>query len=212
MRTRTALVVAFMFCLAAFGKADTTYRIAVNTSSIAGTAGSLDFNLNPGPLGSPLVSVDLMNFNSNGSFGTAAPSLIGDVSGGPLPTTITFDNGASLNDYFTGFTYGSTLDFEVKFFGSGIATPGGTSLSGSTFSFSMFSDPWGSQPVLTTDTINGFATTINVNLDGSTSSTTSSSETTMSPVPEYPRPFYGVLSGMVVLGVLYWKRSEKQRA
>src|SRR4051812_41087129 len=79
-----------------------TYIVTVDTSSIAGT-GSLDFNFNPGSLVTQAASVQILNFSSNGTL-VGSPFLIGDVSGA-LPGTVTFDNGTSFNDYFTGFTF-----------------------------------------------------------------------------------------------------------
>ena len=100
--------------------------------------------------------------------GADRPALTGDVSGA-LPTTLTFDNGAGFNDYFEGFTFGSTLLFNVSLFGPALSGPDMTSTSGSTFAFSMFSDQQGTMPVLTTDMTNGFAFTIDINLDGTPS-------------------------------------------
>src|SRR5580693_8574574 len=93
--------------------ADILFSVAVDTSSISGTSGSLDFNFNPGPLSSQFALADSLNFTSDGSL-AVSPILTGDVSGGPLPSTVTFDNGGALNDYFQGFTFGSTLMFEVR--------------------------------------------------------------------------------------------------
>ena len=52
-------------------------------------------------------------------------------------------------------------------------------MSGSVFAFSMFSDPAGIMPVLTSDTTDGFAFTIDVNLDGSTTVNDFSSQATV---------------------------------
>lgn len=102
---------------------------------------------------------------------------------------MTFDNGTGFNDYFEGFTYGSTLSFQVSLYGPALSMPDGTSTSGSTFAFSMFSDAAGTIPALTTDTTNGFAFTIDVNLDGTTTVTNSSTQTTIVPAtPAVPEP------------------------
>lgn len=124
--------------------------MTVNTSSIIGTAGSVDFNFNPGPLVTQAASLQILSFSSDGSL-TGIPTLTGDVSG-VLPATVTFDNGTGFNDYFQGFTFGSTLSFSVSLYGSALSSPDGVSTSGSTFAFSMFSDPAGTMPVLTRDT------------------------------------------------------------
>ena len=150
-----------------------SYEVNVNTSSIAGTTGSLDFNFNPGPLGATqAASLQILDFSSDGTLAVSplSPMLTGDVSGS-LPGVLTFDNGTPFNDYFQGFTYGSTLSFEISLFGPALSSPDGVSTSGSAFAFSMFSDPAGTIPVLTTDTTDGFAYVVTVNLDGTTTPT-----------------------------------------
>jgi len=126
-------------------------------------------NFNPGPLVTQSASLQILNFTSDGTL-AGSPTLTGDVAGA-LPATLTFDNGTGLNDYFEGFTYGSTLSFQVSLYGPALSSPDGTSTSGSTFAFSMFSDAAGTIPALTTDTIDGFAFTVDVNLDGTTTVT-----------------------------------------
>jgi PEP-CTERM motif len=109
--------------------------------------------------------------------------------------------------YFEGFTYGSTLSFQVSLFGPALSSPDGKSTSGSTFAFSMFSDAAGTMPVLTSDTVNGFAFTVDVNLDGSTTVTNSSAQTTVVPAtgpPPVPEPGSLALLGTAIalLGTL----------
>ena len=191
MRTLTLSLAALLLCMGPIARADAVYQFSVNTSSISGTAGSLDFNFNPGPIISQSASLDVFNFASDGTL-AGSPSLTGDVSGGPLPAKVTFDNGTAFNDYFEGFTYGSSLVFDVRLYGPAVNSPSGAATSGSTFAFSMFSDAAGTIPVLTTDTTNGFAATIDINLDGSTTVTNNSSETKATPVPEP--------SGLMLLG------------
>jgi hypothetical protein len=171
-----------------------TYDITVNTSSITGTAGSLDFNFNPGPFVTQAASLQVLNFMSDGML-AGSPSLTGDVTGA-LPGTLTFDNGTGFNDYFEGFTYGTTLSFDVFLYGPALSSPNGTATSGSTFAFSMFSDPAGTMPVLTTDTIDGFAVTVDVNLDGTTTLTN------FTPVSAVPEPSSPLLVGTVLLATL----------
>ena len=156
-----------LFCAVSAMAAPITYNVTVNTSSISGTMGSLDFNFNPGPLVTQFAQLQILNFTSNGTLAGACPCGTGNVTG-QLPSTLAFDNGTSFNDYFDNFTYGSTISFAVSLYGPALSTPDGMSTSGSTFAFSMFSDPAGTMPVLTSDTTNGFAFTIDVNLDGST--------------------------------------------
>ena len=134
------------------------------------------------------ASLQILDFTSDGTL-AGGPTLTGDVVGA-LPATLTFDNGTGFNDYFEGFTFGSTLSFQVSLYGPALSSPDGTSTSGSTFAFSMFSDAAGTMPALTTDTTDGFAFTIDVNLDGTTTVTNFSAQTTVEPAttPAVPEP------------------------
>jgi hypothetical protein len=182
------LIAAFLgFCVSA-AAAPITYDGTVDSSFISGKAGSLDFEFNPGPLVTQAAALQILNFTSDGAL-AGSPTLTGDVAGA-LPAPLTFDNGTGFNDYFEGFTYGSTLSFQVSLYGPALSSPDGMSTSGSTFAFSMFSDAAGTMPVLTTDTTQGFAFTIDVNLDGSTTVTNFSIQTTVVPatMPAVPEP------------------------
>jgi hypothetical protein len=185
-----------------------TYGVTVNTSFIAGNQGSLDFNFNPGPLETQSASLQILGFSSDGSL-VGGSELNGDVSGA-LPSTVTFDNGTGYNDYFEGFTYGSTLSFEVSLYGPALSSPNGVSTSGSTFAFSMFSDSAGTIPVLTNDMTDGFAFIVNVNLDGTTTTTNYSDQTNVEPpasaTPE-PNPFLLFITGLAILAVVFRQRS-----
>ncbi len=167
---RLSLFVAATLCAGSLASAGAiTYVVTVNTSTISGTAGSLDFNFGPGA-SSQLASLQILNFASDGTLAGNCPCGIGDVSG-QLPATLTFDNGTAFNDYFDQFMFGSTISFDVSLFGPALSAPDGVSTSGSAFTFSMFFDPGGTFPVLTTDTTNGVAVEIAVNLDGTTTVT-----------------------------------------
>jgi hypothetical protein len=183
-----SLFVAASLCFASMASAaPITYDVTVDTSSISGTAGSFDFNFNPGPLVTQAASLQILDFTSDGAL-AGSPTLAGDVAGS-LPATLTFDNGAGFNDYFEGFTFGSTLSFQVSLYGPALSSPNGVSTSGSAFAFSMFSDAAGTIPVLTSDTTNGFAFTAGVSLDGTTTVANFSSQTTVAPAtPAVPEP------------------------
>ena len=182
-----SLCIAFLLTTATLAVADPiTYNVTVDTSSISGTSGSLDFQFNPGPLTTQAASLQILEFSSDGSL-AGSPALTGDV-GGALPGTLTFDNGTQFNDYFDDFTFGSTLSFQVSLYGPALSSPDGVSTSGSDFAFSMFSDPPGTIPTLTTDTVDGFAGTINVNLDGTTTVTDPSIQTIIASSTVIPEP------------------------
>jgi PEP-CTERM motif len=197
---KSSLLIASLFLAASIAKADPiTYIVTVDTSSIAGTGGSLDFQFNPGPLTTQTASLQILNFTSDGAL-AGSPFLTGDVSGA-LPTTLTFDNGAGYNDFFEGFTFGTTLSFEVSLYGPALSSPDQVSTSGSTFAFSMFSDTNGTAPALTADTIFGVAAMVNVNLDGTTTVTDFSRETTVASSVVTPEPGSLVLLATGLLGI-----------
>jgi hypothetical protein len=191
---------ALMSCVGFAGPM--TYLAIVDTSSISGTDGSLDYNFNPGPLVSQPASLQILAFRSNGIL-EGAPSLIGNVSGSSLPATMTFDNGAGFNDYFQGFTFGSMLVFNINLYGPALSAPDGISTSGSTFAFSMFLDSAGTLPALTTDLADGFALTIEVNLDGTTTLTNFSDETSIEPTSAAePRSVHLLGTSLVLMCLL----------
>jgi hypothetical protein len=205
-----ALVFLSFFCSVVVAAADPiTYAVTVNTSSISGTAGSLDFNFNPGPLVTQAASLQLLNFTSNGILAPACPCGTGDVSG-QLPATVTFDNGTAFNDYFDDFTFGTTLSFDVSLYGAALSAPDGVSTSGSTFAFSMFSNAAGTVPALTTDTADGFAFTVDVNLDGTTTVNNFSPQTTVAPATHSatlePGSSALVITGILLLWMFLWQR------
>lgn len=195
-----------------FARADVVeYAVQVDTSSISGTDGSLDFQFNPGPLVSQSALLEVLDFATDGIL-AGSPILTGDASG-LLPGTILFDNGSAFNDYFEGFTFGNTLSFDVLLSGPALISPDGTSTSGSTFAFSMFSDSAGTIPALTSDTTDGFAFTVDVNLDGSTTVTNFSTPTSVIPAPSaVPEPNPAGPSLLLVCGVFFLAARRRRDA
>jgi len=202
----TFLLLALLFGAVGSAMADgLTYDVTVDTSGIAGTSGSLDFQFNPGPLVTQAADLQIQNFTSDGTVGIL-PTLTGDASGA-LPGTVTFDNGQAFNDYFTGFTYGSTLSFLVNLYGPAVTSPDGISTSGSKFAFSMFSDPAGMSPILTNDLVDGYALTAAINLDGTATITNSSSQLTITtPVTAAPEPSTLLLLGLGLASLVFSRR------
>jgi hypothetical protein len=182
-----------LLCAASAIASPIAYTVTVDTSSVPRTQGSLDFNFNPGPLVTRSASLQILNFTSDGFLAGDCPCGMGDVDG-QLPAILTFDNGTGFNDYFDDFVFGSTISFQVSLYGPALSSPDGISTSGSTFAFSMFSDSAGTIPTLTADTSNGFAFTIDVNLDGSTTVTNWSAQTMAVQEPSSVVPEPGTLS------------------
>lgn len=186
------------------------YDVTVTTSSLVGTVGSLDFNFNPGPLVTQAASLQILSFLSNGTL-AGGPILTGDVSGA-LPSTLTFDNGTAFNDYFEGFTFGSTLSFDFSLYGPALSSPDGASTSGSTFAFSMFSDATGTIAALTTDTPDGFAFTVDVNFDGTATVNNFSTQTDIGSGSAVPEPSSWVLleTAIAMLGALRFRQQRRR--
>jgi hypothetical protein len=206
------LFIPLLLCFASIASAGPiTYNVTVDTSSISGTAGSFDFQFNPGPLVTQPASLQIVSFTSDGAL-AGNPVLAGDVAG-TLPGTLTFNNGTVFNDYFDEFTYGATLLFEVSFNGPALISPDGVSSSGSTFAFSIFSESAGTIPALTMNTAAGLAFTIDVNLDGTTTVTNYSAQTTVVPITSaMPEPSTLALLGIAVFGLGIMRRRRDDQA
>src|SRR5690349_4282915 len=118
------LFIPLVLCSASIASAGPiTYDVTVNTASVSGTAGALDFEFNPGPLVTQAASLQVLSFTSDGAL-AVNPAPTGDVAG-KLRGTLTFNNSAALNDYFTGLTYGSRLSFEASLDGPALSAPDG---------------------------------------------------------------------------------------
>lgn len=203
MRPHIILPITLLIGLPSIGQsAAVLIPVTVNTSSISGTIGSIDLQFNPGPLVTQSASLMILSFASNGTL-DGGPVPTGDVSG-TLPSTLAFSNAAGFNDYFQEFTFSSRLSFTVALSGPAVFFPDGTSTSGSEFAFSMFSNAAGSIPTLTTDTIDGFAVTMDVGLDGTITTTNFSLQTTVGAQTIVPEPdsFVFLLIATPLIGLL----------
>ena len=161
-------VAGLLGCAAVCHASPIAYVVVVNTSSLGGTLGSVDFNLDPGPLGSQAASAQITGIA--GGVASGSPFTSGDGSG-TLQSTVNLDNGTAFNDVFQPFLFGPSVTFDLSLDGPALSAPDGISLSGSILAFSLFSDAAGTVPALTTDTLDGFGITFAVNLDGSTTVT-----------------------------------------
>ena len=95
----------------------------------------LDFQFNPASSSTPAASATVDHINTNGGF---IPPLwqTGDAEA-LLPTSITLGNTTPYNDVYVGFTFGTSLSFDVWLSGPAVGQPPAETIDGSTFSFSL---------------------------------------------------------------------------
>jgi len=164
-----AFVVLASISVRQAGAVPKTYLVVVDTSSVSGTVGHIDFQFNPGNATTQAASAVVGSFNLVGGSLTGVPQVTGSVSGA-LPGTITFTNSTALNEVFQGVTFGTTLSFEVTFSGPAIDTPNGTATAGSTFGIGLYDS--NQNPILTNQgATTGFAGQVDINLNGTTTAT-----------------------------------------
>jgi hypothetical protein len=175
-----------------------TYLFVVDTPGIAGQAGNLDFQFNPGDPTSQQAFASISGFTSNGILGNT-DVLSGDVTpnNALLPANFTLGNSTQFNDLFQTFTFGTSLQFQVTLSGPALSTPNGTATAGSTFFFSLYNAA-GDTPLLSADP-SGAVGTIDANLNGSTTpAILSASVRTITAVPE-PASFLLLGFGAAIL-------------
>jgi hypothetical protein len=148
---------------------DILYQVTVDTSTVSGLSGYVDFQFNPGDVTTQPAFVQISNFTPGSSL-SGAPRTTGSVAGA-LPGLVQIDNTSAFNDYFQAFAFGNALSFFLDFGGPAVNTPNGTSTSGSSFGLTLCNDANCLSPLQTTD-LNGFVATVNINLDGTTIPTT----------------------------------------
>ncbi len=191
-----------------------SYLVTINTSAVTGTSGNLDLQFNPGVLpGTQSATASVQSFSTNGSLGTA--TLTGDVTG-TLPGPLSFDNQTAFNDDFQAMVFGNSIQFDLILSGPAVLAPDGTSVSGSSFGIGFW-DSTGLHPLLTSDP-NGFAGIVNINLDGSGTTSTFLTNTGGPPVvtvtPEVitfvPEPGSMLLFGTGVMAIVGLVRRQSQ--
>lgn len=154
------------------------YYITANTSPAAGSPeGYLDFQFNPGSVGSAAAATaTVAQFFSDGVLDTSGPALVvnGDETG-DLSTTLTLGNTSTLNEYSPGFTFGNLLRFQLTLAWdeTGPTPTSGTAfvfyLSDANFSFANNQSP------------NGQALEVDINTDNTTTLSNYSADVAGSP-------------------------------
>lgn len=133
-----------LLMLASTARANTVYYVQIQTDALNSTLGWIDLQFNPGPNSWQDAYVDIGAFSTDGSLLNSAsplsPDIFGDVSGGPLPSTLTIHNAGGLNDYFQNLTFGNFIQFTLTFYGPAIDTPNPNVDSGSSFAVALYAD------------------------------------------------------------------------
>lgn len=125
---------------------------------------------NPGNASSQAATATITGFSTNGVLSAAAPVLSGNAAG-LLPGPVTLINSTAFHDYFHGITLGTTISFVVTLSGPAVDTPNGMATAGSTFAISLYAAD-GVTPILTNQgAASGAIALIDVNLNGSTTTT-----------------------------------------
>ena len=175
-------------------KAD-NFEITVNTSSLQGTSGYLDFQFNPGNTPVDSASATIMNFTTDGTLTAALPN-IGDVSGA-LPGQVVINNTQVLNEYTQGFTYGTYFDVFVNLT---IPAISGTATGGSSFTLDVEDSNFNSL-------LGGFPA-VEIDLDATTGqpSITNNSGGAATVTNVTPEPSYLFLVGLGFAGLVVARR------
>jgi hypothetical protein len=139
MRKSTLFLISFALLSAGAAWAGPVeYTFTLNTSSIVGTTGSLDFALDPGAGSDQSLTATVSDFLTNGFYG-GTQTLTGNATGGPVITgnalTLLANNTTADNDDLETFTYGDTLSFKVDLNGPALTAPDGVATSPYEFIF-----------------------------------------------------------------------------
>jgi hypothetical protein len=164
-----------------------SYDFNVDTSSLNGQTGYVELQFNPG-LNPGVANATISNFSSDATLGSTV--VTGSVTGA-LPGTVTINNTAGWNDYYQQVTFGSNVQFALNL----------SSTANNSFALSFYGAD-GFTPLLTNDTTNGFATTIDVNANGTVVNNLSNQVA----VAATPIPAAALLFGTGLLGLVGVRR------
>ncbi len=188
--------VAMVVFAATSAFADYSFDFNVNTSSIAGESGYIDLQFNPGAYPAGAANAVIANWTSDGTLGNASTiSTSGNVSGTlPGGVTITSTPTSQYNDYNHALTFGNSISFNLNLSGA----------YGNSFALSFFGSD-DATPLLTTDSVNGYAATIDLNQNGPAVTNSSNQLSVVEGTPA-PIPPSILLMGSGLLGFIGLKR------
>ena len=189
-------------------KADQFLTVSLNTASLNGAVGSLDFAFNSGALSSQPATVQVLNFT--GAAFAGVRQTTGAATGGPLgsaPITLSNSTAYGSNDEFESVTFSRSLSFTLAFGGPAVNSPGAGNTSTSQFAFYTYADANGSVPVLPNDP-SGLSGLVTVNLNGSLSASAVSPNLTFATSAPEPATLWllGGAFGLSTLRRLFRRR------
>lgn len=189
------------------------FNVTIDTSSLAGTSGSLNFQVE-GPAGADPLSIALSDFNFDGAldpldadlcFGETPCPISGQLG---IDPTVNFGNDAGsppvIIDYLQPVTFGNLLSFRLDFTGMALDNPTIPSPGATVFKVLLLDA--GFNPLLSDDPVSGSILTF-VTADGRVTATNFSSagEADLSDVSEVPEPAAAALV-LFGFGLLFAKR------
>jgi hypothetical protein len=180
MRKSLTLSLFLALFTSAAVQADVLLPFLVNTSSVSGAQGFLDFQFNPLNASTLPETATIVSFSGATYNSTLGATLTGGATGGPAGVSnIVLSNSTSYNDAFEGVSYGKSISFTLDLSGIGITNPNGNRSSGE-FDFSLFDS--NQNPILTSNP-NGYALTVDVNANGTIAVVPQSPNVTLTPEP-----------------------------
>lgn len=162
-RRQWCWLLAIFLCVHATAEAD-SFNIKINTQTIAGTGGLLNFQFLPANIDAPPATIAINAFSAtNATLGNAFAA--GDVAGA-LPGAVIIKNTFQLNEVAQDFVYGGDLSFNVALTHDG--SSGASSSEFSLYLLGLGQTPGEFEPLLTTD-LDGKLLSIILNADGNSS-------------------------------------------
>ena len=122
---RHALLFALCGATLALPAKAETWQIDIDTTSLAGIAGYLDLQLNPGTSDAQPVQAQISHFSTDAVLGVGLAD--GAVSGS-LSSVLVLDNSDALNAWLQGLVFGSHVAFTLDI-GAALATGSGSSFA-----------------------------------------------------------------------------------
>jgi hypothetical protein len=176
----------------------TFYSVVVDTSTISGTTGFLDFQFVPSSPLSQFAFAEILNFQGGSLM--PPPSIVGDVSG-ILPGILVLNNDTPANSYSEGFIFGQNILFDLLLAGPAVSNPGPLPFS-SIFGFGVLNSA-GVPELTSSPTAQLF--TVSVNPGGTTTVDTSSPFVIVTPEPASVLLFFTVVAA---IGLIFGRRAK----